>query len=184
MQQIDAATARQWIERGEATLVDVREAGEYAALHVPGALHVPLGQLETAALPAGKLVLMCASGMRSTRGCATLAPKGHESFSLKGGIAAWASADGRIEPAPGTADSASLTARVRAGGALVLGLGLAALVHPGFLILAAFAGARLFTLMLPTPQGGGCASKSAGKTSCSSPDSKTNGGGCSGCGAK
>lgn len=186
MPEIDAATARQWIDNGQAALVDVREAGEYAARHVPGALHVPLGQLASAPLPAGKLVLMCASGMRSGRGCATLIPKGHEVFSLKGGISAWANAGGATAAAPGAAEAAAKQAKVMAGGAVALGLALSALVHPGFIILTALAGARLVSLMRPVPQGGGggCSSKSAGQSSCASPDKKTTGSGCSGCGAR
>ena len=185
MPEIDAATARQWIENGEAALVDVREAGEYAARHVPGALHVPLGQLAGATLPTGKLVLVCASGMRSGRGCATLLPKGHEVFSLRGGISAWVNAGGATAAAPGAAEAAARQGKVMAGGAVVLGLAFSALVHPGFIILTALAAARFVSLMRPAAQGdGGCSSKSAGQSSCASPDKKTTGTGCSGCGAR
>jgi len=55
----------QWIEDG-AQLVDVREAWEYGAGHVPGAVNIPLdeliGRIGELREP---LVLVCASGNRS-----------------------------------------------------------------------------------------------------------------------
>lgn len=184
MQDIDAATAMMWVKSGEAVLVDVREPSEFAALHAVGALPVPLGQLSPEALLPGekrKLVLICASGMRSARGCSVMRPQGYAAYSLKGGLAAWQRAGGAVESAPGAAEAAARQGKVMAGGAVVLGLALSALVHPGFLILTAFAGARLFNLLRPAPEGG-CASKAPGQTSCAAPGQK--GGGCGHCGAR
>ena len=181
MVEIDAQTARRWVEGGEALLVDVREAGEYAARHVPGSLHVPLGTLSQAALPAQgrKVVLLCASGMRSARGCATLRP-GVEAYSLKGGLSAWASAGGATQA---DAKAAARQGKLLAGLLTLVGLGLAVQVHPGFVVLAAMAGARLFTLML-APATPGCTSGSAGQTACTTPDARGKTSACGGCGAR
>ncbi|OJW24974.1 MAG: sulfurtransferase, partial [Sphingopyxis sp. 65-8] len=52
---------------GEAILVDVREADEFASGHVAGALSMPLSRFQASALPAGgkPVILTCAAGRRS-----------------------------------------------------------------------------------------------------------------------
>jgi adenylyltransferase/sulfurtransferase len=72
------------------TLVDVREAQEYAAGHLPGSLHIPLGELpQRIAELRGRnaVTFLCASGARSQRaaalaGAAGLTQLGH----LEGGL--------------------------------------------------------------------------------------------------
>ena len=49
-------------------IVDVREANEYDAGHIPGAIFLPLSAFDPAALPKGKpVVLVCQAGGRSAR---------------------------------------------------------------------------------------------------------------------
>ena len=93
----------------EVVFVDVREGGEWAQGHIPGAVHAPRGHLEfladpefprhNAALVQDKtLVLYCASGGRSTLAAKTLHDMGFpRACSLVGGMAAWKEADGPIE---------------------------------------------------------------------------------------
>ena len=49
------------VRAGTATVIDVRPAEEYAAGHIPGAVSVPLEELQArlAALPAGEIVAYC-----------------------------------------------------------------------------------------------------------------------------
>ncbi|MEZ0311022.1 MAG: molybdopterin-synthase adenylyltransferase MoeB [Myxococcota bacterium] len=56
-------------DAGEATLVDVREAHEYAEGHFEGALHLPLGELaeRQGELHGRDVVLYCRSGARARR---------------------------------------------------------------------------------------------------------------------
>ena len=67
--QISAPAARDWLKNG-ALVVDVRSPGEFNSGHLPGAINLPLDEIETA-LPAkvkdkGRpLLLHCASGTRS-----------------------------------------------------------------------------------------------------------------------
>jgi rhodanese-related sulfurtransferase len=78
-----------------APILDVRELDEWQAGHVPGALHVPLGELPArlADLPAdGELVVVCRSGGRSARAVAWLNDNGYDSVNLDGGMGAWAEA--------------------------------------------------------------------------------------------
>lgn len=78
-----------------AAVLDVREPDEWAAGHIPGALHVPLGDLPArfGELPQdGALVVVCRSGSRSARAVAWLEAGGVEALNLDGGMGAWAAA--------------------------------------------------------------------------------------------
>mgnify|MGYP001024954324 FL=1 len=91
---VGTAEAVRLINREKGVIIDVSEPAEYAAGHAAGARNVPLGKLEGAKeLPSNKtlpLILMCASGARSSRAAAQLRKAGHEkAFSLAGGIGAW-----------------------------------------------------------------------------------------------
>ncbi len=53
---------------GSITLVDVREAYEYEAGTIPGAVSMPLSGFDPRALPeTGRVVFSCAAGVRSRR---------------------------------------------------------------------------------------------------------------------
>lgn len=188
MHEIDVKTALDWIKSGQAQLIDVRSEGEFAAGHAPEAIHIPLGQLAPEKLPQDfrrKLILVCASGMRSSAGCGALRPKGFEAYSLTGGMTAWRRAGGAVEAAPGAEQALAGQKKMMAGVAVALGLGLSLTVHPAFLILTAMAGARLFALMRPQPEtAGGCASGGPGQTTCQTPGARGKGGGCGNCGAR
>ena len=76
------------------TVIDVREADEHAAGKLPGALHVPRGQLELRiedkAHREEPLVLYCAGGVRSAFAAATLQAMGYQDVcSLAGGYGRW-----------------------------------------------------------------------------------------------
>lgn len=73
-------------------LVDVRETEEYVEGHVPGAIHIPLGQLpqRTEEVPAGDPVyVICRSGARSQRGADVLEAAGRRCLSVAGGTMGW-----------------------------------------------------------------------------------------------
>jgi len=78
-----------------AFVVDVREPGEYAGGHVPGATLVPMGELPSrlTELPKDKpIYVICASGNRSLSMTGFLIRAGHEAYSVAGGTEAWAQA--------------------------------------------------------------------------------------------
>lgn len=70
---ITAAEVRERLERGEAlNLVDVREPEEVALGIIPGALHIPLGELPErhGEIPrTSEIIIVCRSGQRSGRAC-------------------------------------------------------------------------------------------------------------------
>jgi rhodanese-related sulfurtransferase len=79
----------------DAWLLDVREDDEWAAGHVPGATHVPLGQLgaRTAEVPQDhQIYVICRSGIRSARAAQALNGAGWQAVNVAGGMQDWAAA--------------------------------------------------------------------------------------------
>lgn len=72
-----------------ATLLDVREVEEWMAGHAPDAVHVPLGAIERAELPAGPILTICRSGARSEKAAVALMAKGRDVTNIEGGMQAW-----------------------------------------------------------------------------------------------
>jgi len=74
-------------------IIDVREPGEFAQGHVPGAVNVPLGQLAQRLEkldPHAETYVICQSGHRSATGVRILKRAGFEhAFSVRGGTSAW-----------------------------------------------------------------------------------------------
>ncbi|MEW1906350.1 rhodanese-like domain-containing protein [Streptomyces sp. NPDC086147] len=130
----------------ELTVIDVRTPGEYAGGHLPGALNIPLDQIQRAlpdirdAADRGDVLVVCASGARSENACRVLAEHGVAAATLTGGTGAWA-ADGhdlhRPRGGARTAWGMERQVRLTAGTVVLLGLLLGVLVHPAFQILSA-----------------------------------------------
>lgn len=76
-------------------IIDVREKDAYAAGHVPGAIHLPRGQLELRVNdilpdPSMEILSICEFGKISTLAAATLRELGFQrAVALDGGMAAW-----------------------------------------------------------------------------------------------
>jgi rhodanese-related sulfurtransferase len=71
------------------TIIDVREPDEFAGGHVPGAVNVPLSQLQGSELPEGPVYVICELGGRSARATQYLAGQGVDATNVAGGTAAW-----------------------------------------------------------------------------------------------
>jgi len=95
IEEIGAAQARELVEEGEAAVVDVRERDEWEEGHLPRAVHIPRGNLESrieGAVPdkSRPVLLYCASGNRSAFAAKTLEELGYENvLSLAGGFTDW-----------------------------------------------------------------------------------------------
>src|SRR5215467_13858905 len=93
--EIDEVDSRTAQEIPGALFVDVRRYDEWEQGHLPGAVHVPRGSLESrieGVVPdrSTPIVLYCASGERSAFGAKSLAELGYENvFSLAGGFTDW-----------------------------------------------------------------------------------------------
>jgi rhodanese-related sulfurtransferase len=73
-------------------LVDVRQAHEYAAGHVPGAVNIELGALSAADVAGGPVATMCGKTERAMSGASVLQRRGHGDVAVvRGGYSAWMS---------------------------------------------------------------------------------------------
>jgi adenylyltransferase/sulfurtransferase len=76
------------------TIIDVREPGEFAVSHLPGARHIPIGELarRLGEIPAGTTaIFICRSGARSLTACGIAVSAGIATLAhLEGGLLAWA----------------------------------------------------------------------------------------------
>jgi molybdopterin/thiamine biosynthesis adenylyltransferase/rhodanese-related sulfurtransferase len=93
--EIDATDARALIETETPLVLDVREQNEWDEGHIPGAVHIPRGNLESrieraAPDPARPVLIYCSVGNRSAFAAKTLSELGYEEItSLAGGFTDW-----------------------------------------------------------------------------------------------
>jgi molybdopterin/thiamine biosynthesis adenylyltransferase/rhodanese-related sulfurtransferase len=93
--ELDPSRVRELVEAGDVLVVDVREQDEWDEGHIPGAVHIPRGNLESrieraAPDPGRPIVLYCSAGNRSAFGARTLDELGYEDVSsLAGGFTDW-----------------------------------------------------------------------------------------------
>ena len=93
--RISVEQAKDILDRGGSTVVDVRNPDEWVSGHVTGAIHIPvdevLGRIEE--LPEGQdLLFICAAGVRSALACEMAASMGISSahlYNIEGGTATW-----------------------------------------------------------------------------------------------
>lgn len=101
--EIDSAVAADRIAAG-AFALDVREETEWAAGHIAGAAHIPMGELAArqAEIPRERpIVAICRSGSRSAAVTEALCRAGYDVENLAGGMKAWKAAGLPLEPADG-----------------------------------------------------------------------------------
>jgi rhodanese-related sulfurtransferase len=104
---IDAEGLKARLQAGEVVLLDVRPKDEFARAHLPGAISIPIGELEdrVVELPAGRLVVATCRGPFCTFAADAvrlLRSHGHEAVRFEHGVAEWAADGGRLasEEAP------------------------------------------------------------------------------------
>ena len=89
---INVIELRSLQQNPETQCIDVRSATEFAAGHVPGAINVPLDELESRGDDLsrfGRKVLICKSGVRAEIAYALLEGRVPELLLLSGGTDAW-----------------------------------------------------------------------------------------------
>jgi len=116
MKNIDARTAADMKKAG-ALLVDIREPGEYAQMHIPGSQLVSLSHFGMSELPLGPgqaVIFFCAGGNRTAANATRLAEKAgkHEAYVMAGGIGAWRSAGLPVESGGSEAPGGSFFSRL------------------------------------------------------------------------
>ena len=77
----------------ELTVLDVRTPGEYASGHLPGALNIPVQELDRRVAEVGpadrELIVYCRSGHRSSRATEILRQHGYSKVHNLGPMTAW-----------------------------------------------------------------------------------------------
>jgi rhodanese-related sulfurtransferase len=103
LKDVGTLGATQLINRQNAVLIDVRDAKDYAAGHLPNAVNVPLSELpsrgsEFAKLLSRPVIAYCERGQRSRAAGAPLAKLGFaDIYQLTGGFRAWKDAGLPVE---------------------------------------------------------------------------------------
>lgn len=91
--EISPAQLAAMLQDNQALVIDVREADEFSAGHIPGAINMPLSDFRPSQLPEapGKvLVLNCAAGRRSAMALEKCgAAQAEVDTHLAGGFGAW-----------------------------------------------------------------------------------------------
>jgi rhodanese-related sulfurtransferase len=105
IRELTVSDVKTKLQRGDQFhLVDVREDSEWAAGHLPGAVHLGKGIIERdieQAIPDTKsdIILYCGGGYRSALAADNLQKMGYENvWSMDGGFRGWREAGQAIEP--------------------------------------------------------------------------------------
>jgi rhodanese-related sulfurtransferase len=145
---VDATVAKQWLENGEAVLVDVREPGEHASCSIDGATLLPSGAVCCAALPVSgekKIIIHCQKGMRGVKACEKLQAEHAQAdiYNMEGGIEAWEKAGFAVKRSGRKVLPLDRQVQSIVGSSVLIFSLLAYLVNPAFALGAAFFGAGL-----------------------------------------
>lgn len=150
IQTICARDLGAMIQRGDTpTVIDVRTPVEFAEVHAAGAANVPLDRLDVKSLladrspDAGPIYVICKSGKRAAKACDAFLAAGYDNvISIEGGTDAWQAA-GLPVVRQNKVIPLERQVRIAAGTLVLIGVILAATVHPYFIGLSAFVGAGL-----------------------------------------
>ena len=133
-------------DKDRVCFLDVRSEGEFSTGHVPGAVCVPLEQIESgkAVVPKDRfVVLSCQSGARSAKAREILRSRGYENVAeLEGGFSAWRGAGfpvSRLRRGIPVIRQVMLVAGLLVFAGTLLGMSF----HAAFLFLPLFVGAGL-----------------------------------------
>ncbi len=132
-----------WSARPDCQRIDVRSPSEFAVGHVPGAINIPVDQIEarTADLRANSpLILVCQTGTRARMAARLLAPSRSDVAVLTGGTEAWIKAGLPVVQNSKTRWSLERQVRLGAGLTVLLGVLFAVTVNSHWLYLSAFIG--------------------------------------------
>jgi len=127
-------------------LIDVRSSGEYAAAHIPGAVNIPLEQVETRFADmhvTDPVVLVCQSGKRACMGHDLLDAHRDDLLILDGGTSAWEALSLPIVSGMNSRWSIERQVRLAAGVLVLVGVLLSVIVAQPWIWLAGFVGAGL-----------------------------------------
>ncbi len=126
--------------------IDVRSPGEYASSHIPGAVNIPMEQIEARLddlLPTVPILLVCQAGKRARMVAGLLEPCRTDVTVLDGGTAAWGAAGLPLVASVKSRFSLERQVRLIAGLLVLVGVVLSFTVQRNWDLLAAAVGAGL-----------------------------------------
>jgi rhodanese-related sulfurtransferase len=143
---VTAASALVTHEARRHQWVDVRSPGEYASGHIPGAVNIPMDQIEARIddlLPGVPIILVCQAGKRARMVAGLLEPCRADIDVLEGGTAAWSAAGYPLVASAKTRMSLERQVRLIAGLVVLAGVILSFTLQRYWIFLSAFVGAGL-----------------------------------------
>lgn len=129
-----------------AQLVDVRSGSEFASGHIPGAVNIPMDEIEARVDDLDRnhqIVLICQSGKRARMTAELLKPCQRQIAVLEGGTEAWIQAGLPVVASVRTRWSLERQVRLGAGLLVLTGAILALAVNMRWVYLCGFAGLGL-----------------------------------------
>ena len=139
-------TASQLRRHTPAQLVDVRSSSEFASGHIPGAVNIPMDQIEARLDDLSlnnPIVLTCQTGKRARMTAGLLEPCHRQITVLEGGTKAWIDAGLPVVSSVKTRWSLERQVRLGAGALVLTGVVLALTVNPLWVFLCGFVGLGL-----------------------------------------
>jgi len=147
LHEADPTTVQEWLARGEAVLVDVREPFEFASERIAGAVLHPLGSFDPTRverIEGKRVVLCCRTGRRSATAAEKWLEAGYtEAIHLSGGLMAWKEASLPLEHSKKAPLDLMRQVQLSAGALILFGIVGGLLLTPWLLGLSAFVGAGL-----------------------------------------
>lgn len=126
--------------------IDVRSPSEYATGHIPGAMSIPLEQIDLRVddLAGDRpVVLICKAGTRARMAAERLGPCGKDLIVLEGGTDAWMGAGYPVVASVAAHWSLERQVRLGAGVLVALGVVLGVIVNSSWIYLSGFVGLGL-----------------------------------------
>lgn len=148
MDRLSPEDAKRRIEEG-ATLIDIRSQKEFTDAHIPGAVLLPAGLIDTDCTPQikdGKVVFYCSSGVRTNAARAAIEAAGFtQAAGIEGGLNAWRGAGLPVKAADGSAAKLDIQRQVQitVGILLLISTALSFIISPMFAIADALIGGGL-----------------------------------------
>jgi len=135
--------AKRLVAQG-ATLIDIRDPGEHAREHIPGAQNVPLSALAKLKGTPAPILFHCRAGRRTAENAARLADAAEcEAYIVEGGIEAWKRAGLGVITDYSQPIEINRQVMIAAGSIVLLSVLLGTFFAPQFYALAGLIGAGL-----------------------------------------
>jgi rhodanese-related sulfurtransferase len=126
--------------------VDVRSASEFASGHIPGAVNIPMDQMESRQDDLGRdlpIVLVCQAGQRARMAAGLLEPCQRQVAVLEGGTKGWIEAGFPVVASVRTRWSLERQVRLGSGLLVLTGAVLALTLNSLWVVLCGFVGMGL-----------------------------------------